>query len=90
MWIEYKTKWSYGYSNELGYMEFSDSDTDAHIEDCLSFLDADNEWSEHYRGYTWDRIEKPPEQYLKNKILTYKETVTRLLETIERYEKLLE
>jgi len=62
-WYKYRTMWSYGHAAwEYTYME------PKRRKDFIEQIHGEHNWSEHYRGVEVKKIQRPPDEILRQKI----------------------
>lgn len=87
-WYRFRHKWSSGYSSWEESHEHGEY-TIEDLEDLIS-SEHDNNWSEHYRGFDFEILKHPSDEYVGNlkqrtiNAITYNTQLLEFLNTIQQ------
>lgn len=90
--IKFRESWSHGYG-EWQYTlipSWCCFDKPDSIDTFLNETETPSDWSEHWRGWEWIKIEYPPMDFIDEKIDDIKDSIAYYKESLKFYKKLKE
>lgn len=90
-WMRYQHKWAWGNSKEWEWVQFDETafkaDDEKSIHEFIREMELckEGEWSEKYRGITYEFLDKPDETWLRAKI----QEINRQIDGLTKHRQLL-